>query len=258
MSNKPPAFQFYARDWLADSKVRQLRLDERGAYCDLLCVQWNEGQIPTDPDAAGMCIGIHPETWPEWRSRIWPRVVTFFPNGRNPRLAEYRQALEKLRKKASKDGKRGARKRWHDNDVNGVAMATPCEPHWGGHSTASATAPASNASTNVEAAAPNDVEKWNDRLAPLARQLGGDEKVGDWLKWAKACGAPKKCDQVEAWMWGLWKLRELGALEWIPKGQDVGPAVFRTPHSPQLLIDCDTAYHRYAPNEGAQVVRGLT
>lgn len=42
--NKPPAFQFYPKDWLTDEKVIMMSKEERGDYIDLLCLDWlNEG-----------------------------------------------------------------------------------------------------------------------------------------------------------------------------------------------------------------------
>lgn len=42
--NKPPAFQFYPKDWLTDEKVIMMSKEERGDYIDLLCMDWlNEG-----------------------------------------------------------------------------------------------------------------------------------------------------------------------------------------------------------------------
>lgn len=44
---KRPWFSFYAGDWLNDSRVQLLTIPERGAYIQLLAVQWREGSIPT-------------------------------------------------------------------------------------------------------------------------------------------------------------------------------------------------------------------
>jgi uncharacterized protein YdaU (DUF1376 family) len=44
--NKPPAFQFYADDFLGGTAI--LSTEEIGAYILLLCHQWNTGSIPDD------------------------------------------------------------------------------------------------------------------------------------------------------------------------------------------------------------------
>ena len=38
--DRAPAFLFYAKDWLADPKVRALSWDQRGRYIDLLASMW--------------------------------------------------------------------------------------------------------------------------------------------------------------------------------------------------------------------------
>ena len=39
--DRAPAFPFYAKDWLADAKVRSLTFAERGKYIDLLATMWD-------------------------------------------------------------------------------------------------------------------------------------------------------------------------------------------------------------------------
>lgn len=46
--NKPPAFQFYADDFLGG--VDTFSQAEVGAYILLLCHQWNRGSIPVEPE----------------------------------------------------------------------------------------------------------------------------------------------------------------------------------------------------------------
>jgi uncharacterized protein YdaU (DUF1376 family) len=44
----PPAFQFYAGDYLSSSRVQAMSLEAEGAYIRLLCYQWQDGSIPDD------------------------------------------------------------------------------------------------------------------------------------------------------------------------------------------------------------------
>lgn len=47
MKTKPPAFQFYVKDWRSSSTVRCMSREERGTYIDLLALAWeNEGLLP--------------------------------------------------------------------------------------------------------------------------------------------------------------------------------------------------------------------
>ena len=45
---KPPAFQFYPKDFLSDINVQMMTMEERGVYITLLCSAWIEGEIPDD------------------------------------------------------------------------------------------------------------------------------------------------------------------------------------------------------------------
>ena len=44
--NKPPAFQFYPKDFLSDINVSVMSMEERGIYITLLSHCWLEGWLP--------------------------------------------------------------------------------------------------------------------------------------------------------------------------------------------------------------------
>ena len=260
---KPPAFQMYARDWLADSRVRRLRLDERGAYIDLLCVQWNEGEIPTDCDEAGMCIGIHPDTWPEWRSRIWPNVSEFFHNGQNARLAELAAEREGFVQAKRRAGQKGGKTRAANAKQKQQVASTTSFLLEANPSSASASASATNGITNV-IPADADVENsengtmqdetWNARLAPYCRLAGGEKHTGNWLNWCKRqMGHGVSVDDLEARVGGLCKMRDLGMFEHIAKGVGMTPAVFEG--DPSLRQQADSAWSKYGPRDEATQAR---
>ena len=46
--NKSPAFQFYARDFLADMNVQLMNMEQRGIYITLLSYAWIENGVPND------------------------------------------------------------------------------------------------------------------------------------------------------------------------------------------------------------------
>ena len=51
--SKPPAFQFYVKDWRSSQTVRKMSAADRGHYIDLLCAFWDSeepGILPFDPD----------------------------------------------------------------------------------------------------------------------------------------------------------------------------------------------------------------
>jgi uncharacterized protein YdaU (DUF1376 family) len=46
--SKPPAFQFYAAEYLADENVALMTLEEEGAYIRAMSYCWREGSLPSD------------------------------------------------------------------------------------------------------------------------------------------------------------------------------------------------------------------
>lgn len=120
---KPPAFQFYADDFLAG--VADMTQAEVGAYILLLCNQWNSGAIPTDKTRLGLIA----------KGEVSDHVVSKFPNGRNNRLERVRRDQKEHRKLRASAGKAGANKRWqgHSNAMplpmaNGMAKDSSPSP----------------------------------------------------------------------------------------------------------------------------------
>jgi uncharacterized protein YdaU (DUF1376 family) len=52
---KPPAFQFYAADFLIGCAT--MTLEQRGAYITLLCYQWDQDGLPNDKSTLAMLVG---------------------------------------------------------------------------------------------------------------------------------------------------------------------------------------------------------
>jgi len=53
MTNKPPAFQFYVKDWLSSESVICMTAEQRGWYIQLLCHAWNGEPIASLPAEDG-------------------------------------------------------------------------------------------------------------------------------------------------------------------------------------------------------------
>lgn len=58
----PPAFQFYASDFLAST--RRLSVHAVGAYIRMLCDSWENGPIPNTPAALSKAMGLSPDDPP--------------------------------------------------------------------------------------------------------------------------------------------------------------------------------------------------
>lgn len=110
--NKAPAFQFYPKDYLADSKVCELSLEEEGAYMRLLSHCWIEGSIPADPVRCARIVG-------KGCSVDTVKVVQLLFNGRSTdvqrlhhkRLDEEREKHQAKREAASLAGKKSGQRR---------------------------------------------------------------------------------------------------------------------------------------------------
>jgi uncharacterized protein YdaU (DUF1376 family) len=100
-----PAFQFYARDWLASGGVAVLSLDERGAYITLLARCWLMVELPLDDVALAALAG----TGAQWWARHGERVMRQFERGetgyRNVRLDEERSKQDEWMEKSVAGGR---------------------------------------------------------------------------------------------------------------------------------------------------------
>src|SRR5947209_8650075 len=71
--NRPPAFQFYPRDWL-DFKVQRMPYEAQGIYFKLLCFMWNDSpdqcSLPDDDVALARALGLSLPVWKKNRGVI--------------------------------------------------------------------------------------------------------------------------------------------------------------------------------------------
>lgn len=118
---KPPAFQFYVKEWMSSTKG--MPLDVKGAYMDLLAWAWDNGPVPDDAMWRRTFWGVTPSV----SLRIWSMLRTkWVPTDHgglvNPRLEQQRASLQDFITQQSERGKAGAEARWgkrrHD-DGNG-------------------------------------------------------------------------------------------------------------------------------------------
>jgi uncharacterized protein YdaU (DUF1376 family) len=112
----PPAFQFYADDFIAGTIT--MTRDERGLYIILLCMQWNKGFV-TEDDFSRLGDGMAAPSLAYVKTKF---QVDSDGGYRNQRLESVRAEQTLNRELRAKAGKLGAEKRWH---TNGIAMAHP-------------------------------------------------------------------------------------------------------------------------------------
>jgi uncharacterized protein YdaU (DUF1376 family) len=130
---KPPAFQFYAAEFLADEKVMLMSgphgMAQRGLYITLLCVCWREGSLPADPADLAALAGLEPGSF----EALWQRVEKcFYKAGsrlRNKRLDVERRKQEARHVALSAAGRRGGEAlRRNDNKSQASARPKPGRP----------------------------------------------------------------------------------------------------------------------------------
>lgn len=158
--SKPPAFQFYPRDWLSDASVRLMGPAGKGLYIDLLSIQWLEGSIPSDMDEIALLVGYSIDT-------IWPKVESRFKGRRdgrvyNRRMDMQRKEYEEIREKKVKAGVESARIRAeqaakvrNDSTRVGDVLQQNGNPS---SSTASASSTATATTTSTDSVRLDDVD----------------------------------------------------------------------------------------------------
>ncbi len=110
MSNKPPAFQFYAKDWLTSETVLSMDFRDQGIYMRILAASWmssDPGTIPLPLSLGAKVIGLPPRLVLAFLTRN-PGAFTEV-DGRlvNEKLHAQWLELKDLREKRIKLGRRG-------------------------------------------------------------------------------------------------------------------------------------------------------
>ena len=90
--SQPPAFQFYAADFLSDANVASMTYEERGVYITLLCYCWNEGSIPCRIADLRRLLRIDARRF----AAVWPAVQRCFSES-NGRLTQIRLERERAK-----------------------------------------------------------------------------------------------------------------------------------------------------------------
>lgn len=120
---KSPAFQFYPTDYLADSNVALMTLEQEGAYIRLLSYCWTDGDIPFDMAALGrLC-----KTTSEHMEQLWEGLKNCFVFSKRDSTKLIHPRLEEERKKQRNFSKRQsdkAKTRW-SKEKSEYATALP-------------------------------------------------------------------------------------------------------------------------------------
>ena len=125
--NKPPAFQFYVKDFL--SGTSHMSAKEVGVYIRLLCHSWDRDGLPDDDvilaRLAGEPIGLPLASFREEYAFVMEKFFTD-EDGilRNARLERYREEIRKKRAKLAENARKGGestKKKWEEASSSGKA-----------------------------------------------------------------------------------------------------------------------------------------
>ncbi len=109
MREQAPAFQFYPKDFLTDTNVVAMTLQECGAYIRLLCLCWLERSLPVEMAMLARLCRVSPACF----TKLWPALAPCFRevDGRliQPRLERERQKQDTWRELKAAAGRQGGR-----------------------------------------------------------------------------------------------------------------------------------------------------
>lgn len=108
---KPPAYQEYAANLLADRRFRLMTLAERGLFHTMRHECWVNENVPANPDDLAKYLGLDAG---ELNKALTPNVMAYFEKRNSdlicPAIEIYRHELNDRRKRQSEGGKKAAQK----------------------------------------------------------------------------------------------------------------------------------------------------
>lgn len=137
MSHKgSPAFQFYARDFVADLDVVAFSLEEVGAYTKLLCYSWLKDGLPDDHAQLAKALHVGPARF----ARIWNVISVKFPAHIDGRLRNGRQEEERIKQATWREKSAIGGRHSKANRKGAARVVEPPSPPLSNTSSASSTA----------------------------------------------------------------------------------------------------------------------
>lgn len=151
MSDKSPAFRFYARDFLTSEKQNDMSLLEAGAYIRLMCHCWLNGSLPDDLGKLAQRAGATDGQM----KKFWPAISKCFEKGEDgrwyhPRLEDERRRQASYRERQSLNGKKGGRPPQKETQALSEINAEPVKIPVSQNPLASASANATVRSSSLE------------------------------------------------------------------------------------------------------------
>lgn len=118
MANKPPAFQFYVKDWLTSQTIARMTEKQERTYLRLLLHAWDSdepGSLPNDINVLSKVVKIDKRTLRDFLSKFPQTFIEVDAKLVNAKQRKIYEELVQFSQKASDRGKKGAQARWQDN-----------------------------------------------------------------------------------------------------------------------------------------------
>ena len=210
MANKPPAFQFYVKDWLSSESVVVMTAEQRGWYIQLLCHAWNSEPIATLPadDRKLKALAGAGDGWATDKQAVLDCFEVEGDRLVNRRLEAQHQELQEFHNSKSEAGRKGNEVRWNKNR-SGIAQRSRSDDSAIANdrsSTATAASTASSASDQRSAADEETAisETGEDQNPQLPESLVRywAEHVSNWWpgKTITAANLPKATAQCDKYL----------------------------------------------------------
>lgn len=202
--NKPPAFQFYAKDWLTSKHVLKMTPSQCGYYINLLAHAWDSnrpGTLPNDPEVLWRLARAESRRIFDRDSKLVLDRFTHTRDGllKNNRMVRERRAQIRNKKCKSIAGKAGAKSKW-DKQIHGRAISLPLT-----ESSSSSSSSSSSATKVLKPIATlwPDNFKLTDQLIEYAVLKGVPDPLGEWglFEEHQRGKAKKWVDWIRAWQY---------------------------------------------------------
>lgn len=170
---KPPAFQFYADDFVAG--VADMTQSEVGAYILLLCRQWCAGEIPSDASRLNLIA----------KGDVTAHVAAKFINGKNKRMEMVRAENDAWREKCRIGGIHSAASRKGSSTTLGTTLASKVQ--LSGQVNGNTPSPSPSPTTKTTKL-PAKLKKWPIHKAELVGRIEsclGVQWENDRSKWLR-------------------------------------------------------------------------
>lgn len=121
-AKKPPAFQFYAKDFLTGTM--EMSLLEIGAYTKFLAWSWDNGALPENEARRAAILGVSVRAMRQIWDGIGDKWQGTDAGFINPRLEHQRNELADFKRRQSDRGRSGATEKWRKHSASSGASRT--------------------------------------------------------------------------------------------------------------------------------------